>query len=161
MHSLQDLPSHQLPRRAKAKQRTGRGASKEEDQNHSSNPNLNYFVLLSCLLSLGVWLRAPRSVLQGTPVLFLVPQRPSSFVVHGINRFHPHISTTLYTIVNTSPPRTRKTKSAPRPAFVVKWTIPIDLNDEWEIRVRKVGEKGVTCFDVRCLICFLPWEGDK
>jgi prolactin regulatory element-binding protein len=63
-------------------------------------------------------------------------------------RFHPHISTTLYTIVNTSPPRTRKTKSAPRPAFVVKWTIPIDLNDEWEIRVRKVGEKGVTCFDV-------------
>jgi len=63
-------------------------------------------------------------------------------------RFHPHIPTTLYTIVNTSPPRTRKTKSIPRPAFVVKWTIPTDPKGEWEARVRKVGEKGVTCFDV-------------
>ncbi|KIM90988.1 hypothetical protein PILCRDRAFT_811489 [Piloderma croceum F 1598] len=73
-------------------------------------------------------------------------------------RFHPHTPTTLYTIVNTTPPRTRKTKTTTRPAFVVKWSVPAsaDANDgekeektEWEAaKVRKVGEKGVTCFDV-------------
>jgi prolactin regulatory element-binding protein len=75
-------------------------------------------------------------------------------------RFHPHTPTTLYTILNTTPPRTRKTKTTTRPAFVVKWSVsaPADITDVddekdkesvWEVgKVRKVGEKGVTCFDV-------------
>ncbi|KAI0736108.1 WD40 repeat-like protein [Fomitopsis betulina] len=51
--------------------------------------------------------------------------------------------TVLYTLVNAVPPRTR-TKSSPRRAFVCKWN-----TDTWEVtKLRKVGDKGVTCFDV-------------
>ena len=74
-------------------------------------------------------------------------------------RFHPHTHTTLYTIINTTLPRSRKTKTTTRPAFVVKWNVlaSVEANDggkeeetEWEaVKVRKMGEKGVTCFDVR------------
>ena len=50
----------------------------------------------------------------------------------------------IYTLVNAVPPRTR-TKSSPRRAFVCKWNA-----DKWEVtKMRKVGDKGVTCFDVR------------
>jgi hypothetical protein len=87
-------------------------------------------------------------------------------------RFHPHTPTTLYTILNTTPPRTRKTKTTTRPAFVVKWSVsaPADITDVedekdkesvWEVgKVRKVGEKGVTCFDVRCVLPFVTYISD-
>ncbi|GBE79367.1 WD40 repeat-like protein [Sparassis latifolia] len=58
-------------------------------------------------------------------------------------RYHPLDENTLYTVINTIPPRTR-TKSTPRRAFICKWNA-----ETWEvIRSRKVGDRGLTCFDV-------------
>jgi len=58
-------------------------------------------------------------------------------------RFHPQDEKVLYTLINAVPPRTR-TKSSPRRAFVCKWD-----TEKWEVtKMRKVGDKGVTCFDV-------------
>jgi len=59
----------------------------------------------------------------------------------------------LYTVINTSPRRARQTKSTTRPSFVVKWSIPDtdnkDKENKWEaVKVRKVGDKGITCFDI-------------
>ncbi|KAH9843963.1 WD40 repeat-like protein [Rhodofomes roseus] len=58
-------------------------------------------------------------------------------------RYHPQDEKVLYTLVNAVPPRTR-TKSSPRRAFVCRWN-----TEKWEVtKLRKVGDKGVTCFDV-------------
>ncbi|THH20133.1 hypothetical protein EW146_g1141 [Bondarzewia mesenterica] len=59
-------------------------------------------------------------------------------------RFHPYDEKILYTVVNTSPQRSRGAKSAPRRAYVVKWN-----TETWKVdKVKKVGDKGVTSFDV-------------
>jgi prolactin regulatory element-binding protein len=74
------------------------------------------------------------------------PALPGNFAGSNFRaaRFAPGDSTTLYTIINTVPPRTR-TKASPRVAFVCKWD-----TEKWEVaKIRKVGEKGATCFDVR------------
>ncbi|CCM03377.1 uncharacterized protein FIBRA_05507 [Fibroporia radiculosa] len=58
-------------------------------------------------------------------------------------RFHPHDEKVLYTVMNTIPPRTR-TKSSPRRSFICRWN-----TETWEVtRLRKVSDKGLTCFDV-------------
>ncbi|KAH9947322.1 WD40 repeat-like protein [Amylocystis lapponica] len=58
-------------------------------------------------------------------------------------RYHPHDEKIFYTIMNTVPARTRA-KSSPRRAFVCKWDA-----ETWEVtKVRKVGDRGLTCFDV-------------
>ncbi|KAF7981641.1 hypothetical protein HWV62_32740 [Athelia sp. TMB] len=66
-------------------------------------------------------------------------------------RFHPQIATTVYTIVNTNPPRTRQ-KSSSKPSFVVKWNIvpgKEESESTWEVaKIRKVGDKSITCFDI-------------
>ncbi|KAF8076223.1 WD40 repeat-like protein [Lyophyllum atratum] len=59
-------------------------------------------------------------------------------------RYHPTDSDVLYSVINTSPPRTRKTKTPPRQAFVCKWN-----TQTWAVdKTRKVGDRGLTCFDV-------------
>jgi prolactin regulatory element-binding protein len=59
-------------------------------------------------------------------------------------RFHPKDPSILYTVTNTVPTRSRNTKSLPRQGLVAKWN-----TEEWKVeKVRKVGEKGLTCFDV-------------
>ncbi|KAF8165170.1 WD40-repeat-containing domain protein [Crassisporium funariophilum] len=59
-------------------------------------------------------------------------------------RYHPQDQKILYTVVNTVPPRTRKTKSASRQAFICKWN-----TDTWTVeKTKKVGDRGLTCFDV-------------
>lgn len=51
----------------------------------------------------------------------------------------------MYTVINTSPPRTRKTKTPLRQAFVCRWN-----TESWTVdKTRKVGDRGLTCFDVR------------
>lgn len=61
------------------------------------------------------------------------------------NRYHPLDHRVLYTIVNTSPPRSRKSKTTSRQAFVLKWN-----TDTWTVeKMRKIGDRGVTCFDIR------------
>ncbi|PSR73491.1 hypothetical protein PHLCEN_2v10783 [Hermanssonia centrifuga] len=58
-------------------------------------------------------------------------------------RYHPLDSKVLYTVVNAVPPRNR-TKNSPRRAFVCKWN-----TEKWEVaKLRKVGDRGLTCFDV-------------
>ncbi|KAJ6599220.1 WD40 repeat-like protein [Mycena vulgaris] len=59
-------------------------------------------------------------------------------------RYHPENSEILYTISNTIPARSRTKKAAPRQAFVCKWNTAT-----WAVdKVRKIGDKGLTCFDV-------------
>jgi hypothetical protein len=77
------------------------------------------------------------------------PALPGNFAGSNFRsaRFHPSDPTVLYTVVNTVPPRTR-TKSSPRTAFVVRWD-----TEKWApVKIRKIGDKGATCFDVR-FIC--------
>ncbi|KAJ7937203.1 WD40 repeat-like protein [Mycena leptocephala] len=58
-------------------------------------------------------------------------------------RFHPENPEILYTISNTTPPRSRTKKPALQ-AFVCKWN-----TETWAVdKIRKVGDKGLTCFDV-------------
>ncbi|KAJ6629148.1 WD40-repeat-containing domain protein [Mycena sp. CBHHK59/15] len=59
-------------------------------------------------------------------------------------RYHPENSDILYTISNTVPPRSRTKKAVARQAFVCKWNTAT-----WTVdKVRKVGDRGLTCFDV-------------
>lgn len=74
------------------------------------------------------------------------PTLPGNFAGSNFRaaRFHPTDSKTLYTVINTVPPRVR-TKHSPRVAFICKWD-----TEKWEVvKLRKVGEKGATCFDIR------------
>jgi len=71
-----------------------------------------------------------------------LPGKYSSSTFRAV-RYHPNDDKVLYTVVNTTPPRTR-TKASPRCAFVCKWN-----TETWQVtRLRKVGDKGVTCFDM-------------
>ncbi|ETW84544.1 hypothetical protein HETIRDRAFT_473217 [Heterobasidion irregulare TC 32-1] len=62
-------------------------------------------------------------------------------------RFNPQDARAFYTVVNTAPARgkgARGAKAAPRRAYVVKWDA-----GAWAVdKVKKVGDKGVTSFDV-------------
>ncbi|KAF8211305.1 quinon protein alcohol dehydrogenase-like superfamily [Mycena galopus ATCC 62051] len=59
-------------------------------------------------------------------------------------KFHPEKPEILYTISNTVPGRSRTKKAAPRQAYVCKWNTAT-----WAVdKVRKVADKGLTCFDV-------------
>ncbi|KAJ6539193.1 quinon protein alcohol dehydrogenase-like superfamily [Mycena capillaripes] len=59
-------------------------------------------------------------------------------------RYHPENPEILYTISNTIPGRSRTKKAAPRQAFVCKWNTAT-----WAVdKVRKVGDKPLTCFDI-------------
>ncbi|TFY75347.1 hypothetical protein EWM64_g8665 [Hericium alpestre] len=59
-------------------------------------------------------------------------------------RFNPVNPRIFYTIINTTPSRKRGAKSVPRQAYIVRWNA-----ETWKVeRIRKVGEKGVTVFDV-------------
>ncbi|KAJ3723158.1 WD40 repeat-like protein [Lentinula raphanica] len=58
-------------------------------------------------------------------------------------KVHPALDTTLYTVVNTIPSRTRG-KSALRQAHVLKWN-----TESWTLeKTRKVGDRGITCFSI-------------
>ncbi|KAJ7276222.1 quinon protein alcohol dehydrogenase-like superfamily [Mycena haematopus] len=59
-------------------------------------------------------------------------------------RYHPEKPEILYTVSNTVPGRSRTKKAAPMQAFVCKWNTAT-----WTVdKVRKVGVKGLTCFDI-------------
>jgi prolactin regulatory element-binding protein len=60
-------------------------------------------------------------------------------------RYHPLDSKILYTVINMSPPRSRKSKTIPRQAFICKWN-----TSTWTVeKMRKVGDRQITCFDIR------------
>ncbi|KAF9452062.1 hypothetical protein P691DRAFT_795693 [Macrolepiota fuliginosa MF-IS2] len=59
-------------------------------------------------------------------------------------RYHPSDDDTLYTVINTSPPRARGRKTPARQGYVSKWN-----TQTWTVeKQRKVGDKGLTTFDV-------------
>ncbi len=59
------------------------------------------------------------------------------------SRYHPHTSRIFYTVINTTPPR--GAKPTQRKAYLIRWN-----TDQWKVeRIRKVGVKGLTAFDVR------------
>ncbi|KAJ7368124.1 WD40 repeat-like protein [Mycena albidolilacea] len=59
-------------------------------------------------------------------------------------RYHPEKPGVLYTVGNTIPGRSRTRKAPPRQAYVCKWN-----TETWAVdKVRKVADKGLTCFDV-------------
>lgn len=58
-------------------------------------------------------------------------------------RYHPHNSRVFYTVMNTTP--TRGGKPTQRKAYIIRWN-----TDGWKAeRIRKVGAKGLTVFDLR------------
>ncbi|KAF8525358.1 WD40 repeat-like protein [Gautieria morchelliformis] len=71
------------------------------------------------------------------------PTSPAQGLTFRAARFHPIQPETMYTVLNASPPRVRG-KPSPRPAYICMW----DTNTWQMIKMRKVAEKGVTCFDV-------------
>lgn len=59
-----------------------------------------------------------------------------------VARYHPHTSRIFYTVINTTPPR--GAKSSQRKAYIIRWNV-----DQWKTeRIKKVGVKGLTAFDV-------------
>jgi prolactin regulatory element-binding protein len=59
------------------------------------------------------------------------------------SRYHPLNPHIFYTVLNTTP--ARGAKSTKRTAYLVRWNA-----DEWKVeRIRKVGVKGLTTFDLR------------
>lgn len=76
-----------------------------------------------------------------------------SVVTFRAARFHPSDYNTLYAAVNTVAPRVKKSKTAKKQAYILKWRV--NLSEEngstRSISVegaRKAGEGGLTCFDV-------------
>ncbi|RDB22641.1 Guanine nucleotide-exchange factor SEC12 [Hypsizygus marmoreus] len=59
-------------------------------------------------------------------------------------RYHPTEDKVFYTAINTSPPRTRKSKATQRVAYICKWNA-----ESWTVeKTRKASDKGLTCFDI-------------
>ncbi|THH03583.1 hypothetical protein EW145_g6157 [Phellinidium pouzarii] len=61
-------------------------------------------------------------------------------------RFHPTNHNIVYTVLNTVSPRTRTrvSKTPSKQGYVCRWNA-----ETWEVmKSRKVGEKGITCFDI-------------
>ncbi|KAI5125032.1 hypothetical protein M0805_007456 [Coniferiporia weirii] len=61
-------------------------------------------------------------------------------------RYHPTDSGIAYTVLNSAVPRTRTrgSKMTSKQGYICRWD-----TQTWEVlKVRKVGEKGITCFDV-------------
>ncbi|KAF9483977.1 WD40 repeat-like protein [Pholiota conissans] len=59
-------------------------------------------------------------------------------------RYHPTDADVLYTIVNTAPSRSRKSKSTSRQAFVLKWNTRTWTVDKY----RKISDRSITCVDM-------------
>ncbi|KAF8528974.1 WD40 repeat-like protein [Hysterangium stoloniferum] len=71
-----------------------------------------------------------------------VPESSSSLTFRAA-RFHPKEFNVLYTVMNASP-RRKDPRSTPRYAYVCKW----DTSTWKMIKMRKIAEKSVTCFDI-------------
>ena len=60
-------------------------------------------------------------------------------------RHHPRDQRILFSVINSVPPRTRKTKTVTRRAYICMWN-----TETWDVeRIKKVGDRGLTCFDIR------------
>lgn len=65
--------------------------------------------------------------------------------VSHLPRYHPSNDDVLYTVINTVPSRERGRKAPARQGYVSKWD-----TQSWAVeKQKKVGDKGLTAFDVR------------
>jgi prolactin regulatory element-binding protein len=65
-------------------------------------------------------------------------------VLTSHHRMHPTNPDVAFTLINTNPPRSRQKKTASRQGYAVKWN-----TKTWAFeKSRKIGDKGVTCFDI-------------
>jgi len=61
------------------------------------------------------------------------------------DRCHPLDDSIAYTAINASTPRSKKSRTPSRQSYVVKWN-----TKTWAVeKSRKVGDRGITCFDIR------------
>jgi len=68
-------------------------------------------------------------------------------------RYHPRDRRILFSVINSVPPRTRKTRTVTRQAFICIWN-----TETWVVeKTKKVGDRGLTCFDVSSDGCFLGY----
>ncbi|KAF8803683.1 WD40 repeat-like protein [Phlegmacium glaucopus] len=68
-------------------------------------------------------------------------------------RYHPQDQRILFSVINSVPPRTRKTRTVIRQAYICKWN-----TETWVVeKTKKVGDRGLTCFDVSIDGCFLGY----
>lgn len=68
-------------------------------------------------------------------------------------RHHPQDQRILFSVINSVPPRTRKTKTVTRRAYICIWN-----TETWDVeRIKKVGDRGLTCFDIRYEILCLKF----
>ncbi|PPQ66763.1 hypothetical protein CVT24_008720 [Panaeolus cyanescens] len=59
-------------------------------------------------------------------------------------KFHPSDESVLYTVINTTSPRKKQARTASRHASICIWD-----TKTWNVtKSRKVGDRGLTCFDV-------------
>ena len=60
-------------------------------------------------------------------------------------RYHPQDQRILFSVINCFPPRKRQTRTVTRHAYICKWN-----TETWVVeKTKKVGDRGLTCFDVR------------
>jgi prolactin regulatory element-binding protein len=85
------------------------------------------------------------------------PTLPSNFTSSSFRaaRFHPTDEGTLYTVLNTVPPRTRA-RHAPYTSFVCKW----DAGTWTMTKARKISDKRATCFAVRSVLALWALEAE-
>ena len=68
-------------------------------------------------------------------------------------RHHPQDQRILFSVINSVPPRTRKTKTVTRRAYICIWN-----TETWDVeRIKKVGDRGLTYFDIRYRILYLKF----
>ncbi|KAL5527611.1 hypothetical protein ACEPAG_6412 [Sanghuangporus baumii] len=74
--------------------------------------------------------------------------------VYRAARYHPSAKDVAFTVLNTtSGPRIRGSKTKPKQGYVCRWS-----TDSWKVvKSRKIGEKGITCFDVSANGRFLAY----
>jgi len=59
-------------------------------------------------------------------------------------KHHPQDQQILFSVINSVLPRTRKTRTVSRQAYICIWNM-----ETWEVeKIKKVGDRGLTCFDV-------------
>ncbi|PPQ77338.1 hypothetical protein CVT25_010920 [Psilocybe cyanescens] len=73
-----------------------------------------------------------------------VPSSTGEGSTFRVGRYHPQNDKVFYTVINVVPPRSRKSKSLSRQAFICKWN-----TTTWTLeKSRKVGDGGLTCVDL-------------
>jgi len=136
VYALPELPSEGIEKSPKKKKGKQKGKGKEKDA-PSRTPS-----------------QTPELRLVETVDIPSVPGTPAqSSVTFRAARFHPSNYDTLYTAVNTVAPRAKKSKTAKKQAYILKWGVNLrgekDSTQSISMeRARKAGEGGLTCFDV-------------